>query len=145
MNNQLGKQHLVIGVFVGALLIGLLPSAVHAATCPEGKVLAVGESSFPQGSMGIFINFNSDLPSPQVAAACQNHTLAIGSWTNSGAISGIPDCVYLNFFRPGGPNTVLEDQQHVSQFGVQLKKCEDGVPVPASASFNISWEVITTK
>jgi hypothetical protein len=124
------------------LLTALLANVAYAQeeppTCPPGQVLRAGVASFiadgttcntkVAGNCGIFVKFNPPLP-----AACLKHVVVAVQQTNDGAYSPTTACTYLNVLKITSTN-----------FQVQHKGCNDGVPYPVTSNLEIGWTAIST-
>ena len=136
MNDPLRKQHLIVGVLVGTLFIGLLPSSVHAFTA--GPAVRCGVATFPAGNDGITVTFPS-LPNSLVQGGAATWTtcnagescpyvVVMGEASNAAGYSGTTDATWFN---------VLKKVQ--TQFQVQHKRSSDGLPLVLTGDVQLNW------
>jgi hypothetical protein len=122
----------VVVALVSTLLMGVLPSALHAAgaKCPQATVLKAGVSILPIGSAGITITFSPALP----RACTSEKYVVVLTQLNDAGYSPVVDCTYLNVLNET-PNS----------FQVQHKTCKDGVPQNVTTPLTFGWVAVGTK
>lgn len=116
------RKSSIIVLALGALAavsIFIFPASWAGA---QGQVVGyrAGVSPFRSGQAGIYVKFSKPMPTANYAVAVQP--------TNTAGYSPTKDCTYFNVLK-----------KTVSEFQVQHKRCDDGVPVKLDVNVSLNW------
>ena len=110
--------------FLSVLMaMAIVPHTAQAQTAPSNPpgLCKAGTAAFPIGSAGIFVNYPVPWP------ATVTYSLVVQA-TNTAGYSGTTACTYFNVLK-----------KTPTQFQVQHKRCDNGVPVPLVVGVSLDW------
>jgi hypothetical protein len=117
-------KRLFLFLFSVLVSIVIVPHAAEAQTAPASNppgLCKAGLAVFAAGQAGIFVNF----PAPWPANVTYRVTV---QQTNTSGYSPTTACTYFNVLKKTS-----------TQFQVQHKLCDTGVPVPLAVNVSMDW------
>jgi hypothetical protein len=119
MANPRGSRKLFV-IAASLVVIILLAISLTSAQAQQVVGYRAGTAAFTSGSAGIVVTFSAPMPTDKYSVVVQP--------TNTAGYSPISNCTYFNVLKKTTTN-----------FQVQHKRCDDGVPVKLDVNISLDW------